>query len=194
MGLPARAQHLTPSHAAYEADTHSRHKDYAGALAVLDRALAKTPNDAIALATRGYVYINLGDYIRATPDFDQALQLAPTNANALEGVCWVRALANTDLDRALAWCDESVRLARQQIYAQYDTRGFLHLRRNEFALAVADYDAALKERPKLASSLYGRGIAKLRLGQAADGRADLARASRIEPGIAETYAKRGVAP
>jgi tetratricopeptide (TPR) repeat protein len=163
-------------------------------LAVLDKALAKNPNDPIALATRGYVYISLGDYVRATSDFDLTLQMAPTSANALQGVCWVRALVNTELDRALTYCDDSVRLAKDRLYPHYDTRGFLRLRRNEFALAVTDYDAALRDYPRLASSLYGRGIAKLRLGQSREGNADLAAAAKIEPGIAATYAKRGITP
>jgi tetratricopeptide (TPR) repeat protein len=182
------------SHAVAQANALVRHKDYAAALEVLDMGLRESPRDPVALGTRGYVYIALQDFIRATGDFDLALQFAPTSANALENTCWVRALANTELDHALAYCDESLRLARGSQFAQYDTRGFLRLRRSEFALAVADYDAALKERPKLASSLYGRGIAKLRLGQAADGEADLAAAAKIEPGIAATYAKRGVTP
>jgi tetratricopeptide (TPR) repeat protein len=49
--------------------------------------------------------------------------------------------------------------------------------------ALADYDAALKIDPKRASSLYGRGMTKLKLGDAT-GNADIDAAKAINPDIA----------
>jgi hypothetical protein len=47
--------------------------------------------------------------------------------------------------------------------------------------AVADYDEALRRNPKQAGSLYGRGLAKLKKGDAVDGEADIAAAKAIRP-------------
>jgi hypothetical protein len=58
--------------------------------------------------------------------------------------------------------------------------------------AIADYDAALKIDPRHASSLYGRGIAKLRVGNAAGGNGDIAAAKGIHPGIADEFASYGI--
>ena len=58
--------------------------------------------------------------------------------------------------------------------------------------ANADYDAALAQNAKDADSLYGRGLAKLRNGDAAGGNADIAAAKTIDGGIAETFARYGV--
>ena len=46
-----------------------------------------------------------------------------------------------------------------------DSRGLVNLKLSLNANAIADYDAVLSIDPKQASSLYGRGIARLRSGQ-----------------------------
>ena len=58
--------------------------------------------------------------------------------------------------------------------------------------AIADYDAALKLSPKLAGSLYGRGLARLRKGNTDDGNADIAAAKAIQSDVAEEFARYGV--
>ena len=45
-----------------------------------------------------------------------------------------------------------------------DIRGLLHLKMGDLPSAIADFDAALKAEPAMASSLYGRGLAKRRRG------------------------------
>jgi tetratricopeptide (TPR) repeat protein len=67
-----------------------------------------------------------------------------------------------------------------------------NLKSGNFDKAAADYDAALKLDPKLAASLYGRGIAKQKKGDIAGGEADLVAAKAIDPKIAETFAGYGV--
>jgi tetratricopeptide (TPR) repeat protein len=78
-----------------------------------------------------------------------------------------RNLATADYDRAIA------------IYP--------YLKLGQFERAIADYDAALTRSPRQAGSLYGRGIAKLRAGDGAGGRADIAAARAIDPDIVEIY-------
>jgi tetratricopeptide (TPR) repeat protein len=198
-GLPARAQPKPP----YPATVANRQafellarKDFSGALLAANQALAESPNDLVALAARGEAYSGLGDFPRAMADHDAVLKTVPNDVGALINACWVRALANVELDRALTYCDAATKdaAAFRRAGAAYDTRGFLHYRRGEFTLAVADYDAALKEIPRYAGSRYGRGLAKLRLGKTAEGQADLAAALKLDAGIAETFAKRGVVP
>jgi hypothetical protein len=52
----------------------------------------------------------------------------------------------------------------------------------------------LKINPKQGESLYARGIARLMNGRAADGKADIAAALAIDPGVAKRYSDYGVAP
>ena len=88
-------------------------------------------------------------------------------------------------------CNESLRLQPDDVLA-LDSRGFTFLKMGRLDRAIADYDVALKLDPKLAGSLYGRGIAKLRRGEAAGGNSDVAAAKAIRPDIAETFEHYGV--
>ena len=58
--------------------------------------------------------------------------------------------------------------------------------------AVTSYNAALRLESRLASSLYGRGLAKTKLGNVADGKIDISAADKIEPKIASHFARYGV--
>jgi tetratricopeptide (TPR) repeat protein len=70
----------------------------------------------------------------------------------------------------------------------------VRLRRGEFDRAIADYDHALEREPKNATSLYGRGLAKLRKGLAAASKTDLDAATAIDPRIAAQFAVWGLKP
>jgi tetratricopeptide (TPR) repeat protein len=74
-----------------------------------------------------------------------------------------------------------------------DSRALVHLKLGEFEQALADYDAALKLDPAMAPTLYARGVTKLKLGDAAGAEADMVAAKLIEAGVAEEFAKYGVA-
>ena len=119
----------------------------------------------------------------------------PRMATALNGRCWDRASLGVDLATALKDCDNAVKLSTKETqWAALDSRAFVYLRLNEYAKAIADYDASLKLSPKNAWSLYGRGIAKIRENNSAEGQADMAQAAAITPNIAEQFKKRGIAP
>ncbi len=106
--------------------------------------------------------------------------------------CWARATHRVDLDKALADCDAGVAIRASP--AILDSRGLVHLQRGEWAAAIADYDAALAARPRMAGGLFGRGLAKIRSGNAKDGNADLAAARAINSRIDEEFADYGQKP
>ena len=60
--------------------------------------------------------------------------------------------------------------------------------------ALSTFNRALTLDPKMAGSLYMRGVVKIRLGKAADGQADITSALVIDPTIAERYKGFGVSP
>jgi hypothetical protein len=70
----------------------------------------------------------------------------------------------------------------------------VNLRLGKFDDAVADYDMALSQRPNMPSSLFGRGIAKIRKGAASDGQADISAALAADPKVEKEFADYGVAP
>jgi hypothetical protein len=61
----------------------------------------------------------------------------------------------------------------------------------QWQAAIADYSSSLRLQPNLASSLYGRGLAKRKMGDNTGGRADVAAAIAIQADIAGTFARYG---
>jgi tetratricopeptide (TPR) repeat protein len=139
-------------------------------------------------------YSKTRHFDRAVARYDAWIAQNPQSFDfdkALNGRCWARALWGRELDKALVDCDQALRRG-SRLAGVYDSRGMVHLRRGEFALAVTDYTAALKLQPKAAASLYGRGLARQKAGDTAGGEVDLRAATAIEPKIAEWMAGYGI--
>jgi tetratricopeptide (TPR) repeat protein len=169
-------------------------KDNAGALADVEAAARLTPPTSLEAADVAALFEQLHQPARAIALFDGviAVHTADSQLGALlNGRCWVRALANVELDKALDDCNRAIK--RDGAKAAYlDSRGLVHFRRGNLAAALADYDAALKLSPQLPWSLYVRGLAKIAQGQTEAGKADQAAASAVLADIAETAAAFGI--
>jgi tetratricopeptide (TPR) repeat protein len=156
----------------------------------LDEAVKRNPNDAEAYFNRGQTYAKRGDYQRAIRDFNQAVRINPNHPEALNDRCWIRAIVG-QLRAALGDCSKA--LALQPNFADaFDSLAFTYLKMGQARRAIPLYDAALRGNPEQASSLFGRGKAKLRNGEAAGGQADIEAARAIKPNIAEEFAAYGV--
>jgi Tfp pilus assembly protein PilF len=165
----------------------------AAVLKALDAAREAKPDDAEVLAQLADAYrAEWGDAKPLLARADKAVAAKPRDPVARNEACWTRATHDAELDRALADCDAGIAVRRDP--ATLDSRGFVRLRRGEFALALADYDAALAMRPAQAQSLYGRGIAKKRMGDAKGAEADLAAARNASADVDEEFALYGVTP
>jgi tetratricopeptide (TPR) repeat protein len=149
------------------------------------------PKYAFAYYNRGNVYEAKKDYDHAIADFGDAIQLDSKNAAYFNSRCWVRALSGRDLTRALADCNESLRL-RPDVANVFNSRGLAQLKLGAFNESIADYDTVVKQNAKDADSLYGRGIAKLRSGDSAGGYADISAAKAIRADITDVYAGYGI--
>ena len=170
-------------------------KDRAGALADADAARDAVPaqsNTRIALAS---LYDRLDQFPAAVAQYDGWIASHREDAGmvvALNGRCWARALGNIELNKALDDCNR----ADQRLHnaAILDSRALVHLRRGEYALAITDYNAALSLNNKLPWSLYGRGIAKIRLGKPDEGKADMAAAEALDGELPARASSLGVVP
>ncbi len=114
-------------------------------------------------------------------------------AGALNNRCWRRAYANLDAANALADCQAAIKLEPRDVGIR-DSRALAYLRLGDLDRAAADYRSVLAVNPKAAWSLYGRGVVKLRRGQTADGKADIAAAEALKPGIGAEAKAHGLAP
>jgi tetratricopeptide (TPR) repeat protein len=66
------------------------------------------------------------------------------------------------------------------------------MKMGQFDTAIDDYNSALRFEPKLASALYGRGLAKLKKGDKIGSDVDISAAKTIQERIADEFARYGV--
>ena len=164
-----------------------------------DEAIRLDPNIAETHFGRAEIYLDkvivgggLDDYDRAMAGYTTAIRLKPGFGEAFASRCWLRSNKPLNMNgnrdpEALPDCDAGVRLAGSA-YA-YHSRAVLYVSLDRYKEAVADCNVAIKKNPAFAPQLFVRGIAKQRTGDEAGGKADIAAAEKLEPGVAKHYAK-----
>lgn len=158
--------------------------------AALNAATLSNDQRSTLLGLRGIAYTGSGGAALAQSDYDAARSLVD-NANGLNNLCWLLASHNSALDIALALCDAS--LAKSAHYAAaLDSRGMVLLRMGRYRDAIDAYNAALVQRPSYTTSLYGRGLAKHKLGKHDSGNADLKAARAIDDEVDQEFGKMGL--
>lgn len=163
------------------------------AIADFSQAIRLSPTLTTAYMRRASMKLELRDFPGAIADLDVAVQQAPALALNYNNRCWARALWGQGLDLALADCDAAIKM-RDTSMAR-GNRAMVRLRLGQPQLAFDDYEASLKlSANPPASSLYGRGLAHMRLGRVAEGQADMAAALAKDPAAAEYFQRAGLAP
>jgi tetratricopeptide (TPR) repeat protein len=114
---------------------------------------------------------------------------APDEAAALGNRCalWI---TKGNFDRAIADCDEAIRLNPRDADA-YVNRGNAQAARRDYDRAIADFDAAIRLNPALAMAYNNRGVARRNKGDLAGAIADYGEAIRLVPNLAMAYRNRG---
>jgi tetratricopeptide (TPR) repeat protein len=130
-------------------DAFNNLKKYDQGIADFDHALALDPKDDEALNDRATALVAKGQHAEAIRGFDAALELATSRrALVLGNRCHAKVMAG-EVDGAFADCDASLRLEPGNA-DRLAGRGFINLKGERFAAAIADFDAALavkSERP-----------------------------------------------
>ena len=171
-------------------------KDDQGATADFDAATRLTPDaENLDLDIADFL-TEFGQLEAAISRVDRWIDAHPNNAampDALNSRCWYRGQLGKELEKALADCNESLRL-KPHVADALDSRGLVYLRLGDYDRSIADYKAALKRNPKQSMSLYGLGMAQLRKGQKEDASTSMQKALAINSQTAERFRKFGVAP
>ena len=175
-------------------------RDDAGAipdLDALDRTLPKE-NDMRLFLAQAYGHVGLS--APSIAQYGLWIQFHSEDARmpeALNSRCWDRALQGENLAEALADCNRALKLAGKASPLTgrvLDSRGLVRLRMGDYDKSITDYDESLKQRPKNAWSLYGRGLAKLRKSKVAEGEADMAAATALWAPIGDEFKRHGMTP
>ncbi|NOT39958.1 MAG: tetratricopeptide repeat protein, partial [Alphaproteobacteria bacterium] len=153
----------------------------------------ETPDDLIKdhfNRARAYDFEGAAD--KAIDDYNVVIDLQPRNADAhgsLGVIYWVK----NDYDRAIGNFDKAIALngSRMDLYFPY--RGRCHFALGHFALAIADFDSALKRNANDADTLVARSFAFTGSGAYDKAIADADRAIELSPvsGATEAFDSRG---
>jgi tetratricopeptide (TPR) repeat protein len=168
----------------------SRSKDYPGALADLDQAIALDPTAARAWADRGSIKTMQGDAEAGLADCDQAVRLDPTLARAWSARGWTH-LRREDHQAALADCDEALRLDPHEFKA-WGNRGMARQALGDLEGAIADYGEAIRLDDAVAGAWASRGLARLKLGDLDEALLDLNQALLLDPNNVTALGNRGL--
>jgi tetratricopeptide (TPR) repeat protein/predicted aspartyl protease len=164
-------------------------------LEVVDRIAAKQADVRFAMAV-DYLHADL--LPPAIAQFDIWIAAHGDDSRmavALSARCKARAMLGQDLSTALKDCNAAIsRGGKPQNPDFLDNLALVRFRLGDYGKSIGGYDAALKIRPKNAWTLYGRGLAKLKINNRSEGEADIAEAVALAPGVAEAYKKMRLAP
>lgn len=203
LALGRRDDAITDMQAAYDLEPSNdtafslaREMAYAGRLAEASEMLEALPVSESELTdyadARAFVTGLAGDMDEALAVLEEALADKPQNADLLNADCWFRGLFNVALDNALASCTRAVERADDPAPA-LDSRAMVKYRLGDYAAAIGDLDEVLTLAPGIAASRYLRGVARIAKGDKG-GQDDIRTALRMEPHLAEFYARHGVKP
>jgi len=156
----------------------------AAALPALDAAVTAAPENAVLRALRGKTRVLTGDAAGARADFSTLRTQAAGDPTLLNNLCWAEAEAGFDLEAALTDCDGAIAGAEEAGFI--DSRALVLLQLGRYAEAKAAYDQALAAQPRQSASLYGRGQARLAMGDAG-GAQDLAAAKALDMDVTDSF-------
>jgi len=149
-------------------------REYDLAIADYSEAIRVNPKRADPYLNRGRAYVAKGDRDHAIADYADAIRNNPKFAEAYGNLCNALTIEGR-LQTALASCNKSVQLEPRNP-ASLAFRGTVYLALRDFKRAEANYEEALALDPNWSHALYGRGLLKIKLGEAAGGNADIAAA------------------
>lgn len=148
-------------------------RDYASAIRDIDRALALTPDAALAY------------YLRAQAAYHrwQAESEAPDTSAGLDAATR-QSLSRKALDDILDDLAHLIELSPRMAEAWYN-KAVIHIAAEDYTSALAALNKAIELKPEMGEAWYNRGFIYLKLGNERLGVADLSRAGQL--GIVPAY-------
>ncbi len=165
-------------------DAYNNLKLYDRGIADFDRAIELAPKNDEAMNDRAWALARKGEYAKAIQGYDAALEIATDlRSLILSNRCEAKAMAG-QIESAIEDCDTALEIEPNDGWL-LTIRGYANLRGKRYPDAIANYDAALLADSKNAFALFGRGIARIHIGETALGQKDLVAAEALRPTIAQ---------
>jgi len=153
-----------------------------------DLALAADPTYPQARLQRADLYFKWGQPERALPDLDAFLQANPSYSPALQARGMIRVRQG---EHAAAFEDFTRAIDAGAVGRVHADRGMVLVELERYPEALADFAIALAANPADLDSYHNRGIAFLRLGDAARARADFEHLLSVDPAAVRTWLALG---
>jgi tetratricopeptide (TPR) repeat protein len=124
---------------------------------------------------------------------EDTLAARPGDGGTLNAMCW---LAGTRDAVDAAMMDQCEQAVERSSYSpgSLDSRALAHYRMGNYAAALNDADAALRDHRELPQTRYLRGLILIAQGDRAAGQASIAEAVAMRPGVEAEYAQWGLSP
>ncbi|CAG0971322.1 hypothetical protein MYXO_01319 [Myxococcaceae bacterium] len=161
------------------------------ALEIVERAGALDPKNVDARYRAAQIVLGRGDAAGAEQRLRDVLAIAPSNADALNDLAWILASGERDLDQALSMAERASKINPSADVL--DTLGFVRMKRGDAAAAIADFERALRLRPKDPTIRYHLGLALAQSGDRDRAMATLREALALGPFPDAEAAKQEIA-
>jgi tetratricopeptide (TPR) repeat protein len=143
-----------------------------------------------SVATPPHTRDAAADVTMAAADYDDAIRIDPTNAEAFNNRGRARE-AEGDVKGAVADFNKAIRLDPNFVEA-LNNRGVARQAVGDFVGAIADFDKAIRLDPNFADAFRNRGLVRHNSGKLEEATADLNEAIRIDPRSARALNNRGL--
>ncbi len=130
--------------------------EYDLAMAAYNAAIGGDPNNASGYMNRGLAYLAKGDFDSANADFNTAIRIAPENRMAYKNRIIKQVIQHSksgDYDLAIMGDTIAIGIDSND-YPGYYNRGLAYLAKDEYDLAIADFETAISISPDFYEMIY----------------------------------------
>jgi tetratricopeptide (TPR) repeat protein len=187
LNAAVRLAPLNPEILLGRAHFYAKSGDYEHADADISEAIRLRPNEIIAYVTRASMYEDGGMFDKSLKDRDFLVDQYHS-AISYATRCYTLTLADR-MAAAQADCDQAL-TQTPGLTAALNALGYLYLKLGQDAKALDEFEQVLQKNPRIASAYYGRGLAKLKKGDAS-GDDDIADAVSLDPDFVLRMRQRG---
>ncbi len=162
----------------YRGRSYFLKKDYKSAIPDFTESGKLDPKYAPTWFYRGLSYERLENLNQALEDYNRAISIDSGHGSARHNRGMIK-LARGDYDGAIEDFTVSIRTSADEI--THNSRGVAYRNKGEFALAMSDFNEAIRFAPKYARPYYHRGMLHSRAGNSELAVADLRKAVELDP-------------
>ena len=136
-------------------------KDYKGAEKVFEELMEAHPNYSLNYLTRGAMYTEEGDTLKALADYDKAIQMDPYYAPAYGNRAILHYQMN-NFEAALSDLNEAIHLNNRES-GFYINRGLVRYQLKDLRGAMADYDQVISMDSRNLIARFNRGLLRAQI-------------------------------